>query len=253
MRGSLLANVTLRCQPQWHHWWIRAHKTQMQVEGQAHRLLSNSLFRPALSVASRGGRGQSNRDSIIEGTPSLGMSATAFGRTITSAKSDGTMPSPSSGDFFTSSITSTTRLWKADAPPVQALIDTPRDYMSTVTTAHMLDNYSRVIKRMQRHSIEVSEPYVRRSALHALYENFSAARSDALRAVELCEKGQGAGTLEPRADRPAPSDRAYFRLGVAEYGLQNFEASCKVSAWVRIPANEHTSITSPRRCHGCPR
>ena len=91
----------------------------------------------------------------------------------------------------------------------------------------MLDNYSRVIKRMQRHSIEVPEVYVRRSALHALYENFSAARSDALRAVELCEKGQGAGTLEPRADRPAPSDRAYFRLGVAEYGLQNFEASCK--------------------------
>ena len=48
----------------------------------------------------------------------------------------------------------------------------------------------------------------------------------------VAEKGAEAGTKDPRATRPAPSEAAFFRLGIAEYGLGNL-------AGENEKANEH--------------
>ena len=77
------------------------------------------------------------------------------------------------------------------------LIKTPRISMSTVRLNQMIENYSRVILRMKRHATEVSEVYIRRSALYATLELYEDAHTDALRAIELWLVVSSAFAIKP--------------------------------------------------------
>ena len=87
-------------------------------------------------------------------------------------------------DFSNTTMLSTS-FRKAGFVSMADLIKTPRISMSTVRLNQMIENYSRVILRMKRHATEVSEVYIRRSALYATLELYEDAHTDALRAIEL--------------------------------------------------------------------